>query len=62
VLTTIDGDELTLRAALFSPDGTMRVEATASFPAGNDDGPTALARDLLAKAPEGIAAHFDGAR
>ncbi|OYW16216.1 MAG: hydroxymethylbilane synthase [Novosphingobium sp. 12-64-8] len=62
VLTTADGEDLILRAALFSPDGAMRVEATARFPAGDDSGPTALARELLAKAPEGITVHFDGAR
>src|SRR5690606_34340216 len=41
---------LTMRAALFSPDGAERVEGTATFAAGNDDGPARLAADLLARA------------
>ncbi len=60
LLTTADGDALTLRAALFSPDGAERIEASATFPAGDVEGPAALARTLLASAPEAIRRHFTG--
>jgi len=60
VLTTADGNDLVLRAALYSPDGGLRTEATARFAAGDDAAPLALAAQLLAEAPEGIAAYFHG--
>ncbi len=64
LLTTAEGTSLTMRAALFSPDGTERIEATASFAASleGDDaaGPAALARTLLDAAPETIRRHFNG--
>jgi len=60
VLTTAEGDELVLRAALFSPDGALRIEDSARFPAGDDAAPLALAARLLAAAPEGISAFFHG--
>ncbi|OYW44896.1 MAG: hydroxymethylbilane synthase [Sphingomonadales bacterium 32-68-7] len=53
---------LTMRAALFSPDGAERVEAEARFPAGDDEGPARLAAELLAGATPGIAAYFAGPR
>lgn len=50
--------ELTMRAALFSPDGAERIEGTVRFALG-DHGPVkALAADLLARATPGIAPHF----
>lgn len=52
--------EIALRAALFSPDGAERVERTVTFPAGDTEGPTRLARDLLARAAPAITAHFNG--
>lgn len=61
VLCQPDGDALSMRAALFSPDGRERVEGTARFTAG-DHGPVkTLAADLLARATPGIAPHFGGA-
>ena len=60
LLTTAEGDTLTLRAALFSPDGAERVEASATFPAGDAEGPAALAHSLLSSAPEAIRRHFTG--
>lgn len=60
LLTSADGGTLTLRAALFSPDGAERIEASATFPAGDRDGPAALARTLLDSAPEAIRRHFTG--
>lgn len=60
VLTAPDGDALILRAALFSPDGSERVDGEARFRAGDLTGPTALAADLLARAVPAIADHFAG--
>jgi len=60
LLTTAEGDTLTLRAALFSPDGAERIEASATFPTRDSEGPAALARQLLASAPEAIRRHFTG--
>lgn len=60
LLTRAEGDTLTLRAALFSPDGAERVEASATFPAGDTEGPAALAQTLLNSAPEAIRRHFTG--
>ncbi len=61
VLCEGEGETLTMRAALFSPDGAERIEGSASFSPG-DHGPVkALAADLLARAPEAIAEHFRAA-
>ncbi len=60
LLTTAEGDTLTLRAALFSPDGAERVEASATFPASDTQAPAALAHALLSSAPEAIRRHFTG--
>lgn len=60
VLCDLDGDMLSMRAALFSPDGAERVDGGASFPAGDAHGPARLAADLLARASVGIAGHFSG--
>jgi len=51
---------LWMRAALFSPDGAERVDGSARFLAEDGEGPGRLARDLLARATPGIAAHFAG--
>ncbi len=59
-LTTADGDALVLRAALFSPDGAERIEATVRFAADDADGPVRLAAELLAVAPASIRVHFAG--
>jgi hydroxymethylbilane synthase len=59
-LCKAEGEGMTLRAVLFSPDGRERIEGTAQFAAG-DHGPVrALAADLLARATPGIAPHFGG--
>jgi hydroxymethylbilane synthase len=60
VLTDVSGGMLTMRAALFSPDGAERVDGTACFADGDLAGPSALAADLLARAVPAIAAHFRG--
>jgi hydroxymethylbilane synthase len=59
VLTCTEGAELTLRAALLSPDGAERVEAVATFAATDLDGPARLAAQLLTQAGPAIRAHFD---
>lgn len=58
VLTEPAGDRLTMRAALFSPDGALRVDGALDF--ADPEGPARLAAQLLAEAPEGIRVHFAG--
>ena len=61
VLCETGGGAITMRAALFSPDGAERIEGTATF-APHDHAPIrALAADLLARATPGIAPHFRAA-
>jgi hydroxymethylbilane synthase len=60
VLGSCEGDELTLRAAVFSADGSSRIERSIAFSIADGDGPTALAASLLADAPETITALFSG--
>ena len=59
VLTQAQGNSLTIRAALLSPDGAERVEETASFALDDLDGPARLAGELLNKAGPAIREHFD---
>jgi len=61
VLCDFADGALAMHAALFSPDGLETVTGAASFPAGSAEGPLELARELLARATPGIAAHFSGA-
>ena len=53
-----EGETLAMRAALFSPDGALRVEARARFATGDVAAVQALAAQLLEQAPPGIAEHF----
>ncbi|MEP0393455.1 MAG: hydroxymethylbilane synthase [Erythrobacter sp.] len=50
---------LTMRAALFSPDGSERIEGEALFDALDFAPVRALAKDLLTRATPGIAPHFN---
>ncbi|NCU13131.1 MAG: hydroxymethylbilane synthase, partial [Sphingomonadaceae bacterium] len=59
VLTRPDGDHLTMRAALLSPDGAERVDSELAFPPGDAAGPHRLAARLLAEAGPAIREHFD---
>ena len=59
MLTNEAGDELTIRAALLSPDGAERVEGTTTFAFDDLDGPARLAGELLSKAGPAIREHFD---
>jgi len=58
VLCEAEGDALAMRAAVFSPDGSERVEGAASFAAGDHDPVAALAEDLLRRASPAITEHF----
>lgn len=61
VLCDAGDDMLAMRAALFSPDGSARIEGEARFGVGGSEGPARLARDLLARSPASIASLFAGA-
>jgi hydroxymethylbilane synthase len=65
VLTTqtqngADGELLTLRAVVFSPDGSERADAEATFAATDRTGPARLAAELLKRAAPAITVHFTG--
>lgn len=60
-LCETDRGTLTMRAAIFSPDGKERVEGTATFPTGDHAPVAALASDLLGRATSAITDHFNGA-
>ncbi|MFW2349463.1 hydroxymethylbilane synthase [Qipengyuania sp.] len=49
---------LALTAAIFSPDGKVRIADSADFVAGDESAPLDLARRLLDQAPPEVAAHF----
>lgn len=49
---------LEMHAALFSPDGSEKVEGSVRFEAGNHDAVRALGQDLLGRATPGIKPHF----
>ncbi len=59
-LSRIEGGEIVLRAALFSPDGTERIDGEARFASDDLEGPARLAHDLLSRAPCAISDHFTG--
>jgi hydroxymethylbilane synthase len=61
VLCLTEGNELGMRAALFSPDGAERIEGTARLVPGDHAPVRTLAADLLARATSGIAPHFRNA-
>jgi hydroxymethylbilane synthase len=61
VHTRHDNLTLHLAAALFSPDGRHRVDATMRVPVDQPETAAQLARALLDAAPEAITLHFNGA-
>ena len=61
VLTTHNHASLTMRAAIFSPDGVERVEASETFGPADFEAPARLAHHLLEQAPDTIRVHFHGA-
>jgi len=60
VLTSPHQDGLHMHAALFSPDGSDRVDGHDTFSMGSANGPARLAADLLSRASPSIAEHFAG--
>jgi hydroxymethylbilane synthase len=58
MLTDTDGSSLTLRCALFSPDGVDRIEECATGPAGELDWVAAMGSGLLARLSPNMAPHF----
>jgi hydroxymethylbilane synthase len=60
VLSRVQGVEIAMRAALFSPDGAERVDGEARFAIDDADGPARLAGDLLGRAARSITVHFTG--
>ncbi|MBS0253999.1 MAG: hydroxymethylbilane synthase [Proteobacteria bacterium] len=62
VLTRAEGPLLHLAAALFSPDGTARIDGEARVAPGDQAAITAFAQGLLARAPASITEHFGGGR
>lgn len=59
VLTLADGADLILRAAIYSTDGTEKVERELRFTTNDSEGPARLAASLLAGASPTLAACFD---
>ena len=49
---------IALSAAIFSPDGTVRIGDESEFAAGDDEAPLVLARRLLDRAPPEVTAPF----
>ena len=61
MLSAVAADKLTLRVALYSPDGAEKVAGEGAFALADADGPARLAADLLDRASPSIAVHFTGA-
>ncbi len=59
--STLQGGDIVLRAALFSPDGAERVDGECTVSGSDGTASAGLAADLLARASAGIAVHFGGA-
>jgi len=48
-----------MRAVLFSPDGSERVEGAVRFTEDHDEAPARLAQDLLSRSSAVIRDHFN---
>lgn len=59
-LCDLEGGQLTMRVALFTPDGAEKVSGEARFAAADEQGPARLAADLMARSSAALAAHFAG--
>ena len=57
-LSRISAGRIELKAAIFSPDGTVRIDDAAEFEVGDGQAPLELARTLLNNAPPEVAEHF----
>lgn len=62
VLCDVEGQELAMRAALYSTNGAERVAGEARFSIGDIEAPAKLALDLLGRATSAVTAHFSGLR
>lgn len=62
VLCDRDGDEIVMRAAIYSLDGAEKIAAEARFLASDGQGPARLAQALLERASPGLAAQFAGSQ
>jgi hydroxymethylbilane synthase len=60
VLSTWSGELLTMQAAIFSPDGAVRIAGEASFAPNDPVSPARLAADLLTHSPALVTDHFAG--
>jgi hydroxymethylbilane synthase len=60
-LGTILADDVWLRAQIFSADGSELIEDEGRFVRGDGDGPAALARAMLDRAPATVRSLFDAA-
>ncbi|MXP14655.1 hydroxymethylbilane synthase [Altererythrobacter confluentis] len=60
VLSAVDGGQITLEAALYSPDGAEHISGQSVFDVTDHDGPARLAADLLGRASASITAYFNG--
>ena len=60
-LSRIDGEELVLRAAIYSAEGAIRIEDEARMARADREGARALAETLLKEAPEQVRSLFEGA-
>lgn len=58
VLTRLEGANIVLRAAIFSPDGRERVEESLRFAAADAEAPARLAALLLGRAGPEVRRHF----
>lgn len=58
VLSQCENGTVSMRAALFSPDGAEHVTGAATFPSRDEAAPQQLARDLLSRATPAITVHF----
>jgi hydroxymethylbilane synthase len=59
--SVLDDGDLRIRAQIFSEDGSDVVEQRAVFDCGDEKTPEAMAKEMLAKAPESIRRLFDAA-
>lgn len=60
VFTSLSGDDLFMRAAIYSPDGVERVLGEVQFAVDDPGGPAQLAARLLGRASTAVRQHFSG--
>lgn len=60
IIAQAEGDQISIRAALFSPDGAERIEKSGQFPSDDAEAPGKFAAQLLSTASPAIRAVFGG--